>query len=223
MIEYNDEDLLMLSGIQHISFCERQWALIHIEQQWAENQLTVEGNWMHRNVDSPQYISRDKESIILRSVTLVSRQLGLYGISDAIEMTPSLSNQNYMIHPRYPGKWLLTPIEYKRGKPKKDPIDEVQLCAQGMCLEEMYRISIDKGFLYYGETRHREKINFTNELRNFVKEQSTRMHLLYKQGKTPSPDYKARCKSCSLLDICMPKMFAKTTKVNTYLSELYQL
>ena len=132
MIEYGDEDLLMLSGIQHITFCERQWALIHIEQQWAENNLTIEGNWMHQKVDDPTLMNRNKGIVTLRSVTLVSRRLGLYGISDVVEMVASSSGQNAIQHPKYPGFWQLIPVEYKRGKPKKDQIDEVQLCAQ-MC------------------------------------------------------------------------------------------
>ena len=152
MIEYGDEDLLMLSGIQHITFCKRQWALIHIEQQWAENNLTIEGNWMHQKVDDPTLMNRNKGIVTLRSVTLVSRRLGLYGISDVVEMVASSSGQNAIQHPKYPGFWQLIPVEYKRGKPKKDQIDEVQLCAQAICLEEMYNVSIEKGFLYYGET-----------------------------------------------------------------------
>ena len=168
MIEYGDEDLLMLSGIQHITFCKRQWALIHIEQQWAENNLTIEGNWMHQKVDDPTLMNRNKGIVTLRSVTLVSRRLGLYGISDVVEMVASTSGQNSIRHPKYPGFWQLIPVEYKRGKPKKDQIDEVQLCAQAICLEEMYNVSIEKGFLYYGETRHREEVQFTEELRKLV-------------------------------------------------------
>ena len=118
MIEYGDEDLLMLSGIQHITFCKRQWALIHIEQQWAENNLTIEGNWMHQKVDDPTLMNRNKGIVTLRSVTLVSRRLGLYGISDVVEMVASTSGQNSIRHPKYPGFWQLIPVEYKRGKPK---------------------------------------------------------------------------------------------------------
>lgn len=222
MIEYGDEDLLMLSGIQHITFCERQWALIHLEQQWAENKLTVEGNWMHQKVDDPQCMSRNKGTVTLRSVTLVSRRLGLYGLSDVVEMaTASSTDKNTIQHPKYPGNWQLIPVEYKRGKPKANQIDEVQLCAQAMCLEEMYKISIEKGFLYYGETRHREEVFFTDNLRCFAEDKSRRMHQLYEQRNLPVAVYKAHCKSCSLLDICMPKLFAKAPKVNVYLSQLY--
>lgn len=222
MIEYGDEDLLMLSGIQHITFCERQWALIHIEQQWAENKLTVEGNWMHQKVDDPLLMNRNKEVVTLRSVTLVSRRLGLYGISDVVEMVASSSEENAIRHPKYPGLWRLIPVEYKRGKPKKDQIDEVQLCAQAICLEEMYDICIEKGFLYYGETRHREEVLLTKELRTLVEEKCKRMHQLYEQKLLPPAIYKAHCKSCSLNDVCMPKVLTKTPKVNSYLTQLYE-
>lgn len=222
MIEYGDEELLMLSGIQHITFCERQWALIHIEQQWAENKLTVEGNWMHQKVDDPQLMNRNKEVVTLRSVTLVSRRLGLYGISDVVEMVASSSEENAIRHPKYPGLWRLIPVEYKRGKPKKDQIDEVQLCAQAICLEEMYDICIEKGFLYYGETRHREEVLLTKELRTLVEEKCTRMHQLYEQKFLPPAIYKAHCKSCSLNDVCMPKVLTKTPNVNSYLTQLYE-
>lgn len=221
MIEYGDEDLLMLSGIQHVTFCERQWALIHLEQQWEENRLTVEGNWMHQKVDDPHNMKRNKNTVTLRSVTLVSRKLGLYGLSDVVEMVACSSQKNSIRHPKYPGYWMLIPVEYKRGKLKSNRIDEVQLCAQAICLEEMYKISIEKGFLYYGETRHREEILFTEELRRFVEEKSRRMHLLYQQKILPECVYKAHCKSCSLFDICMPKLFTKTVKVNTYILQLY--
>ena len=150
-----------------------------------------------------------------------SRRLGLYGISDVVEMVASTSGQNSIRHPKYPGFWQLIPVEYKRGKPKKDQIDEVQLCAQAICLEEMYNVSIEKGFLYYGETRHREEVQFTEELRKLVENKCVQMHKLYEQKVLPPAIYKAHCKSCSLCDVCMPKVLTKTPKVNTYLSQLY--
>ncbi|MEG1543537.1 MAG: CRISPR-associated protein Cas4 [Tannerellaceae bacterium] len=222
MVEYGDEDLLMLSGIQHVTFCERQWALIHIEQQWADNRLTVEGDWMHQKVDDPLCMDRNKGVVTLRSVTLVSRILGLYGISDVVELNASSLDLNSIRHPKYPGLWTLTPVEYKHGKPKKNKVDEVQLCAQALCLEEMYAISIEKGFLYYGETRHRVEVFFTEELRAFVEQKSIRMHQLYRQETLPPPIYKTHCKSCSLFDICMPKTLTNSPKVSIYLTQLHE-
>ncbi|MEG1617138.1 MAG: CRISPR-associated protein Cas4 [Bacteroidales bacterium] len=220
MPEYKEEDMLMLSGIQHIAFCERQWALIHLEQVWAENHLTVEGDWLHRNVDDSDFIECRKETISLHSVNLVSWQLGLYGISDVIELKRANTQESAVTHPSYPGYWHYIPIEYKRGKPKADNRDEVQLCAQAICLEEMYNINIPLGYLYYGETRHRVEIDFNDDLRSAVKEYALKMHELYQKRLIPTANYKASCKSCSLFDICMPKIFSRIESANSYLTQL---
>lgn len=219
MVEYGDEDLLMLSGIQHITFCERQWALIHIEQQWVENNLTVEGNWLHNKVDNPEDMTKRNETVTLRSVPLTSRSLGLYGISDAVEMHLT-TELNSIVHPEYEGRWSLSPIEYKKGKPKYDERDTVQLCAQAICLEEMYGINISCGYLFYWETRHRIKIEFTEELRKLTKDKAVRMHELYTNQTTPSAVYKSHCKQCSLFDICIPEVMSKHPSVKNYLNRL---
>lgn len=221
MIEYDDENLLMLSGIQHFAFCKRQWALIHIEQQWDENRLTVEGNWMHKNVDMPEFMTKRNDTVTLRSVPLVSRKLGLYGVSDVVEMKAATGSvDNAIHHPEYDGWWHLMPVEYKRGKPKTDERDVVQLCAQAVCLEEMYGLRIEKGSFYYGETRRREEILFTADVRSMVMSLSGQMHELYSGGITPPPVYKSHCRSCSLMEICMPKQLAKRKSVNEYLKIL---
>lgn len=221
MIEYNDENLLMLSGIQHIAFCERQWALIHIEQQWAENRLTVEGAYLHKNVDNPLFMNQVKDVVTLRSVSLASKQLGLYGVSDAVELHRTTDKDNAITHPKYSGLWNIFPVEYKHGKPKKDEIDKVQLCAQAICLEESYNVHIEKGWLYYGETKRREEVLFTTELRSLVANYANRMHTLYKKGDTPLAKYKAHCQSCSLYDNCLPKTFSEIKSVNTYLKNQF--
>lgn len=220
MIVYRDEELLMLSGIQHFCFCPRQWALIHIEQAWAENRLTVEGEWFHQRVDDPLLMVKRRDIVSLRSVQLVSRSLGLYGVSDVVEMTRSEIKENAIIHPSYEGFWQLTPIEYKRGKPKRDERDEVQLCAQAICLEQMYDVRISHGFLFYGETRHRELVEFDNGLRTRVEALSEQMHTLFREARTPLPKYKSHCKSCSLIDVCLPKSFANPKRVSHYLMRL---
>lgn len=222
MIEYGDEDLLMLSGIQHICFCPRQWALIHIEQAWAENHLTVEGEWLHQRVDDPLLMIKRRDIVSLRSLSLVSRRLGVYGLSDVVELHRSDSQEKAIQHPDYIGYWNLIPIEYKRGKPKKDESDEVQLCAQAICLEEMHQIEIPHGFLYCGETRHREMISFTTTLRQRVEELCEQMHFLFEEERTPLPEYKSHCKLCSLIDVCLPKSFAKPRSVNQYLTQLIE-
>ena len=219
---YSDDDLLMLSGIQHIAFCERQWALIHIEQQWAENMRTVEGNHMHERVDDPFAGEVRGRVITLRSVSLVSHRLGLYGVADVVEFIRSESGEGIGMD-GYPGKWQPIPVEYKRGKPKPDERDEVQLCAQAICLEEMYNanddfnLTISTGYLFYGETRHRHEVIFSQELRNKVETYARRMHELFETGTTPLAIYKTHCNACSLVGLCNPKAFSNPRKVNDYL------
>jgi CRISPR-associated exonuclease Cas4 len=214
---YSDDDLLMLSGIQHMAFCERQWAFIHIEQQWEENRQTIEGHHLHERVDDPLESDTRNDVVNLRAVPIASYRLGLSGIADVIEFfrTDSFG----LVLPGHSGKWHPHPVEYKRGKPKPDDRDQVQLCAQAICLEEMYDIDIKKGALFYGETRHRETVELTITLRNRVNELALRMHELYRLGQTPLPVYKSHCKACSLVDICLPQSIQRTHDVNKFLEE----
>ncbi|TRZ52019.1 CRISPR-associated protein Cas4 [bacterium] len=213
---HSDDDLLMLSGIQHIAFCERQWGLIHIEQQWEENLRTVEGHHLHERVDDPLESDTRKDVAILRAVPLISYRLGLSGTADVIEFYRTDGKGVVLLG--HSGKWYPHPVEYKRGKPKPDDRDRVQLCAQAMCLEEMYTIQIPKGALFYGETRHRETVDFCVALRSRVNELASRMHELFQQGITPSPIYKNHCKSCSLIDICLPLSIQRMPDVNQFLA-----
>lgn len=218
MAYYEDDDLLMLSGIQHFAFCPRQWGLIHIEQQWQENHLTVEGRWLHRKVDNPHAIERNKNVVHLRSVALVSHELGFSGIADLLELTAAQDQNNNTIEvPKYPGKWTVYPIEYKHGKPKHDDVDEVQLCAQAMCLEEMYGIVIHEGAFFYESIRRRFPIVFTNELREQVRNYSSMMHEIFDLGITPQAEFHSHCRSCSLNDKCFVNSMKRATSVNHYL------
>lgn len=220
---YSEDDMLMLSGIQHFRFCPRQWALIHIEQQWDDNRLTIEGQILHKHVDDPFYRQKCGDQITLRAVNIASRELGLYGISDAIELYPSQSTENTIHHPKYPGRWKPIVVEYKHGKPKRNEIDEVQLAAQTMCLEEMYAIHISHGVFFYGELRHRIDIDITEELRDIVKHCAREMHDVFAKSVIPKAEYGKHCEKCSLIDICMPKITKNCTTVNTYLDKsLYQ-
>lgn len=218
---YHDDDMLMLSGIQHYRFCPRQWALIHIEQQWADNRLTIEGQILHRHVDDPFYRQKCGNFITLRSVSIASHELGLYGITDAIELVPSDTSENSIRHPKYPGLWKPQVIEYKHGKPKTNEIDEVQLAAQTMCLEEMYNITITTAYFFYGELRHRLNIEIDNKLRDIVKSCTREMHELFNNSTLPKAQPGKHCDKCSLNDICMPRMTKNCTTVNTYLNNLY--
>lgn len=216
MSTFDDEELLMLSGIQHIAFCERQWALIHIEQQWAENVRTIEGNQLHERVDDPFENGRKKSVITLRSVSLLSRKLGLTGVADVVELI-STDQSIGSVLPNRDGFWIFHPVEYKRGKPKPDERDEVQLCAQAMCLEEMHSVDISEGAIFYGETRRRVDVSFSIELRQRVYELALKMHDLFSKEITPLPVFKPHCKMCSLVDICLPEYMQIEKKVTEYL------
>lgn len=219
---YKDDEMLMLSGIQHFMFCPRQWALIHIDQQWEENRLTTEGQLLHNNVDNPSYRQKNGETITLRSVAIASKKLGLYGVTDAVELHPVVDGQDGIQHKSYSGIWKPFPIEYKRGKPKHTSIDEVQLAAQVMCLEEMYRIHIEYGALYYGVTKHREIIHINQALRRLTGECAEEMHRVFSSGIIPKAVKGKHCKNCSLVDVCMPKI-ENCSQVSTYLKKcLYE-
>jgi len=215
-LRYNDDDLLALSGIQHFAFCQRQWALIHIEKQWNENLLTVEGNQLHERVDNPNFFEARGGILTTRSVPLSSYTLGFYGVADMVEFY-AVEENGINLNGRK-GKWCPVPVEYKRGKPKKDIIDEVQLCAQAICLEEMLCTNIEYGYLFYGETKHRTKVLFEDILRNRVVEYSKQMHSLFDKQYTPKSIKKLKnCKACSLVDICIPKLGVKETTVGNYI------
>ena len=176
---YSEDEMLMLSGIQHYVFCPRQWALIHIEQVWADNRLTVEGQLLHERADNPFYRQKNGACVSLRSVAISSRQLGLYGFTDVVELQPSEVADNCIKHPSYPGYWKPYPVEYKHGHAKPDERDEVQLAAQAICLEELYQIRIERGYLFYGETRRREEVLIDERLRLFTQRCADEMHSFY--------------------------------------------
>lgn len=217
-LKYNDENLLALSGIQHFAYCQRQWALIHIEKQWSENLRTVEGKQLHERVDNPDFFEARGGILTARSVPLSSYVLGFYGVSDMVEFY-AVKEKGIALNGRE-GTWCPVPVEYKRGKPKKDIIDEVQLCAQAICLEEMLCTDIDYGYIFYGETKHRAKVLFEKELRNQVVRFSEQMHSLYGIQCTPKASATDKnCKSCSLVDICLPKLGTKQTSVSNYVKK----
>jgi len=215
-LEYTTEDLLPLSGIQHFLFCRRQWALIHVERQWHENALTAEGRIMHKRADDPFFTETRNGIISARSVPITSYRLGLSGVCDVVEFAASPDGVKL---PNRDGLYLAAPIEYKRGKEKHDHSDETQLCAQAMCLEEMLSIAIPKGFLYYGETRHRVEIELTTELRMLVQDMSDEMHNYFSRGYTPKVKPSRACRSCSLADICLPELQGKTMMASKYIKQ----
>ena len=210
---YNEEDFLMLSGIQHFTFCRRQWALIHIENQWSENLRTVEGSLMHENAHDPFFSETRGDIVTTRSLSIISRELGLTGMCDVVEFIAD--NGGISINGR-PGKYRVRPVEYKRGEPKKNDADILQLTAQAICLEEMLCCTVEEGMLYYGGTRRRESVAITEELRKKVRETAAEMHQLFRRGYTPKVKPSKSCNACSLKDICWPKLM-KGTDVTSYL------
>lgn len=222
-MSYAEDDMLMLSGIQHFVFCPRQWAIIHIEQQWNENVLTAEGRILHKRVDDPFERQKTGDIICLRSVNIASKELGFYGVSDMVELHPTDNENNAITHPKYPGLWLPYPVEYKHGKPKSDDTDVVQLVAQVMCFEEQYGINIPQGAIYYGEIRHRQTVAINDNLRDLVRSYAKSMHEIFETGVIPVANKQSYCRSCSLLDLCVPSISSSRNIASDYIkSNLYE-
>jgi CRISPR-associated exonuclease Cas4 len=216
MTDYLPDEWLMLSGIQHFIFCRRQWALIHVEQQWQENALTVEGHILHQRVDDPFFTEKRKGVVIARSVPVSSPALGLTGVCDVVEFTAAPEGVQL---PGREGFYRLAPVEYKRGRRKHDHCDEAQLCAQAMCLEEMLAIDIPAGSIYYAQTRRREVVTFTDDLRNKVIKATQEMHSYFQRGYTPKVKPTKACRSCSLADICLPDLQTKRLTAAKYIRQ----
>lgn len=215
-MEYSQDDYLMISGIQHFKFCRRQWALIHVEQQWAENEHTVIGELMHKKAHDPYLTEKRKDILVVRALPVSSRSMGVSGECDIVEFHKCEDGVKLYGHR---GTYSLYPIEYKKGKPKESNEDELQLMAQAMCLEEMFSTKITEGAIFYGETRRRQPIVFTDELRDEVKKIFGEMHDYYERNYTPKVKTSKRCVSCSLKDICMPKI-DKSGSVESYINKM---
>lgn len=217
---FSPDEMLPLSGLQHFLFCRRQWALIHVEQQWHENVLTVEGKHLHDRADDPFLVESRKGVIIARSVPVASQTLGLAGVCDVVEFAPAADGVHL---PGRKGLYRATPVEYKRGKPKQDACDEAQLCAQAICLEEMLATEIPSGFLFYAQTRRRHEVPFTEALRTTVRKASAEMHALFARGYTPKVKPFKGCRSCSQVDVCLPNLQHKSPLVSTYIASMTAL
>jgi len=258
---HTEDDLLPISALQHLLFCERQTALIHVERLWEENRFTAEGQVLHRNADAAKSETRDGVRIT-RGLPVHSFELGLYGVCDVVNFKPpefetagrkslpkriqeqlnrratmrrragslfpdelittepdsdgstSDGTQHHTGGKRTPdpvpteptafAHWLITPVEYKRGKPKANDCDRVQLCAQAMCLEEMLGVEIQLGQLFYGKRQRRTEVLFDQPLRRTTTDATVRLHELIASRLTPTAQYEKKCDTCSLLPICMP-------------------
>lgn len=187
---YAESDLLPMSALQHLLYCERQCALIHVERQWAENRETAEGNVLHKKAHGGRATTRP-QGRSLRALPLRSLEMGLFGVADVVQWRPGESP---------------VPVEYKRGRPKKNDCDRVQLCAQALCLEEMTGRSVPLGEIFYGKTRRRVVVEMSPGLRRLTAEATARLHDLIRAGRTPPAEPGPKCDRCSLRELCLPRL-----------------
>ena len=219
----SDESLVMLSALQHYLFCRRQCALIHLEQSWTENRLTASGRVLHERVDERKSETR-RTLRQATAVRLVSHRLGVFGVADMVEFHLMESERDETgLRIAAPlsglsGFWRPFPVEYKRGKPKSHRADEVQLCAQAICLEEMLDVEIPAGALFYGEPRRRTDVIFNADLRHLTEETARGVRDLIDSGDTPEPSFGKWCASCSLVEECRPKLMASQRSASAWLS-----
>ena len=204
---YRDDDFLALSGVQHFAFCRRQWALIHIEQLWADNGLTAMGNVVHERAHNEELRERRGDTLIVRGLYVRSPSLGIAGKCDVVEFHKDAAG-----HPLYgeDGLWRPVPVEYKHGKSKPGDEDRLQLCCQALCLEEMFAADIPAGYLYYVTSRSRERVDLTDELRSATRSAVEEMHRLYDRRHVPKVRATKSCGACSLCDPCLPKVVARS-------------
>jgi len=213
---YNEEDFLMISGIQHFVFCPRQWALIHLENAWQDNEHTIKGILVHEKAHDPFFSEKRGSLIIVRQMPIFSRTLGITGQCDVVEFRQD--NAGVPIFGRE-GLWLPCPVEYKKGQSKQNDADRIQLCAQAICLEEMLACPpIEFAYLFYWETKRRETVTLDTTLRKQVADATNEMRGYFERNHTPRVKSKAACKSCSLRDICLPKLPA-TGSVQGYINK----
>ena len=197
----NPDEYLAISGIQHFCFCRRQWALIYLEEQWAENLRTAEGRLEHERCHDASLREKRGDLLTVRGMRVVSHRLRLSGVCDVVEFRADpegvpLQGQE--------GLWLPMPVEYKHGAPKENDADRLQLCAQAMALEEMLVCTVPKGGLYYAETRRRQMVELTPELRQKTQEMAHEMNGYFSRGYTPKVKPGKHCNACSLKEVCLP-------------------
>ncbi len=226
---FTEDDLIPISALQHLVFCERQWGLIHLEGAWAENRLTTEGRQLHERVDQVESESRG-DLRIARGLRLRSFRLGLTGRADVVEFhrllddapgrrAPPDSPTEGVRQEGADGWWQPVPVEYKRGRPKKDHCDTVQLCAQALCLEEMLDVNIGCGALFYGKPRRRYDVPIDDALRAETEALTLRLRELTESRRTPLAAYAKKCDRCSLYDLCLPKTVGSGRSASAYLRQ----
>lgn len=219
-MESNSSDYLMISGLKHFAFCRRRWALVHIEQLWSENALTLDGHYMHERVHDVSFTQSRGSVVLTRAMPVSSHVLGAVGECDMVELRRDPAG--VPIYGRE-GTWRIYPVEYKLGRPDERGADEMQLCAQAMCLEEMFVTDIPEGAVFYGRTRRRVNVELTAELRQKVRDSFDEMHRLFERGYTPRAKLTRACKSCSMYELCSPtisKQMSASEYVRRHLEDI---
>lgn len=209
-------DFIQINGIQHFVFCKRQWALIQLEQAWDENEDTILGQHIHRNVDDEYYHEKRKGRIYVRSMPIVSYDMMISGIADMVEYKKDSEGVNVS---NYKGRWKPYVIEYKKGKPKRDDSDISQLVAQVMCIEEMASQRINESAIYYKSTNKRVIVDITDDRRDRVRSIVLEMHECIKNKQTPKAEFCKKCQRCSLKELCVPRLTGRKKSVVNYLNE----
>jgi len=217
---FTEDDLIPISALQHFAFCERQWGLIHLEGAWAENRLTVEGKQLHERADSDETEVRG-DLRIARGLRIRSLKHGLVGRADVVEFHRDTGLGAIPLE-GVDGRWRAVPVEYKRGRVKFSPIDEIQICAQALCLEEMLATVVDGGFLFYGRTRRRHPVTFSPTLRQATIDCVEQIRVATASGTTPLARYQKKCARCSLYNLCLPKAIEQSRHVREYLDKSVQ-
>jgi CRISPR-associated exonuclease Cas4 len=217
-LDYSEDHLLPISALQHLAFCPRQWALIHLEGQWSDNRLTAEGIIAHERAHDEDSETRG-DLRIGRGLRLRSLRLGLVGQVDVVEFHKSEDQCRGAVIEGVPGFWLPVIIEYKHGKPKIGHEDEVQLCAQSLCLEEMLGVALTSASFFYGQPRRRYEVFLNAELREETETLIIQLHELTASSKTPLPEYAPRCHNCSLENVCLPRVTRGHKSVHGYLAK----
>lgn len=213
----DDSDFLMISGLKHFQFCRRRWALVHIEQLWEENALTLEGHFMHERVHDDSFTEARGSLLLSRGMPVRSQELRITGVCDMVEL---YKDENGVPIQGRNGRWRLYPVEYKLGQPDVQGADALQLCAQAMCLEEMFVTDIPEAALYYGKIKRRKRVLLTEELRQKVRDTVMEMQQLMLKGHTPKAKMGKACKSCSLVEICQPKL-VKQVSASEYIHRAF--
>lgn len=200
------DEYLQLSGIQHFCFCRRQWALIHLEQQWQENLRTAQGQLEHNRCHDETLAEKRGDLLTVRGMRVFSRRLRLTGVCDVVEFYADPAGVRLAGRE---GLWRAMPVEYKHGRAKENNADRLQLCAQAMALEEMLVCEIPRGALFYEETRRREIVELGQELREAARKMADEMNGYYARGYTPRTRPGKHCNACSLKDLCLPRLYAR--------------